>query len=202
MHAARFVIGANPSGCRSGALAIPQDRQNRVKRCGALARQLDYLHAMIWLLVAVSSYAQKSYGRTTMRAKFLAITALLTSGVVATAFLVQSLSSSSAQTQARQLPEYTASGDLVLPKNFHEWIYVGSPLTPNALNGGEAGFPEYHTSTSSRAHTRYSRRRMNSPKGRSCSRSCNSRCRARTPMVRARSLRGGAISPGVSTAPT
>ena len=79
-----------------------------------------------------------------MRAKLLAMTALLASGVIATAFLVQSLSSSSAQTQARQLPEYTASGDLVLSKNFHEWIYVGSPLTPNALNGGEAGFPEYH----------------------------------------------------------
>jgi hypothetical protein len=23
-------------------------------------------------------------------------------------------------------------------------VYVGSPLTPNALNGGKAGFPEYH----------------------------------------------------------
>ena len=81
-----------------------------------------------------------------MRAKLLAMTALVASGVIATAFLVQSLSSSSAQTQTRPryLPEYTASGDLVLPKNFHEWIYVGSPLTPNALNGGEAGFPEYH----------------------------------------------------------
>jgi cytochrome P460 len=38
----------------------------------------------------------------------------------------------------------TASGDLILPKNWHEWIYMGSPLTPNALNGGMAGFPEYH----------------------------------------------------------
>jgi len=37
----RFVIGPNPSGGRSGAFAIPQDRQNRVKRCGALAHQLD-----------------------------------------------------------------------------------------------------------------------------------------------------------------
>jgi hypothetical protein len=94
-----------------------------------------------------------------MRAKFLAITALLASGVIATAFLVQSLSSSSAQTQPRPryLPEYTASGDLVLPKNFNEWVYVGSPLTPIALNGGKkcpepasdssgpcTGFPEYH----------------------------------------------------------
>jgi len=144
LRVARIVIGENPSGSRSGAIAIPQDRQNRIKRCGVRARQLDYLHVMIWLLVAVSSYAQKSYGRATMRTKFLAMTAVVTSGVIATAFLVQSLSSSSAQTQARQLPEYTASGDLVLPKNFHEWIYVGSPLTPNALNGGEAGFPEYH----------------------------------------------------------
>jgi hypothetical protein len=84
--------------------------------------------------------------RTAMRPKLLAMTALVASGVIATAFLVQSLSSSSAQTQTRPryLPEYTASGDLVLPKNFQEWVYVGSPLTPNALNGGQAGFPEYH----------------------------------------------------------
>src|SRR6516164_2373132 len=41
-------------------------------------------------------------------------------------------------------PEYTSSDEFILPKNFHEWVYVGSPLTPNALNGGQAGFPEYH----------------------------------------------------------
>src|SRR5215831_10793291 len=69
LRVARIVIGENPSGSRSGAIAIPQDRQNRIKRCGVRARQLDYLHVMIWLLVAVSSYAQKSYGRATMRTK-------------------------------------------------------------------------------------------------------------------------------------
>ena len=53
-------------------------------------------------------------------------------------------SSSAGKAVARYLPEYTASGDLVLPKNFHEWVYVGSPLTPNALNGGKANFPEFH----------------------------------------------------------
>jgi hypothetical protein len=54
------------------------------------------------------------------------MTALVASGVIAAAFFVQSLSSISAQTQTgpRYLPEYTASGDLVLPKNFHEWVYV------------------------------------------------------------------------------
>jgi Cytochrome P460 len=44
----------------------------------------------------------------------------------------------------RYLPEYTSDGALVLPKNFHEWVYVGSPLTPNILNNGKANFPEFH----------------------------------------------------------
>jgi hypothetical protein len=48
--------------------------------------------------------------------------------------------------QSRYLPEHTDSGDMKLPPNsiWREWVYVGSPLTPNALNGGHAGFPEYH----------------------------------------------------------
>jgi hypothetical protein len=50
----------------------------------------------------------------------------------------------SAPARKRYLPEYTASGDLILPKNFNEWVFVGSPLTPNALNGGKANFPEFH----------------------------------------------------------
>ena len=48
--------------------------------------------------------------------------------------------------RTRYLPEYTASGDLILPKNniWREWVFVGEPLTPNALNDGKANFPEYH----------------------------------------------------------
>ena len=79
-----------------------------------------------------------------MRMTFLTATAFIATGVIVAAVLAQSLSSSSAQNRPRYLPEYTASGDLILPKDFHEWVYVGSPLTPNALNGGQAGFPEYH----------------------------------------------------------
>ena len=41
-------------------------------------------------------------------------------------------------------PQWTADGDLILPENFRQWIFLGSPLTPNALNNGQAGFPEYH----------------------------------------------------------
>jgi hypothetical protein len=32
----------------------------------------------------------------------------------------------------------------LLPKNFNEWVFLGTPLTPNALNDGKANFPEYH----------------------------------------------------------
>src|SRR5260370_13469042 len=48
--------------------------------------------------------------------------------------------------RSRYLPQYTTSGELILPKNsmWREWVFVGSPLTPNALNDGHANFPEYH----------------------------------------------------------
>jgi len=30
------------------------------------------------------------------------------------------------------------------PVDWRRWVYVGTPLTPNALNKGKAGFPEFH----------------------------------------------------------
>ncbi len=41
-------------------------------------------------------------------------------------------------------PKWNAKGELVLPSNYHTWVFLGSPLTPHALNDGKAGFPEYH----------------------------------------------------------
>ena len=77
-----------------------------------------------------------------MRVKIQAVAAIVaSSAIVATALFLESLTTSNAQTRARYLPEYTASGDLILPKDFHEWVYVGSPLTPNALNGGTGRLP-------------------------------------------------------------
>jgi len=40
---------------------------------------------------------------------------------------------------------FTAGGQLIRPAGWREWIFVGSPLTPNSLNGGEASFPEFHS---------------------------------------------------------
>ena len=39
---------------------------------------------------------------------------------------------------------FDADGKLELPTGFRKWVFVGAPLTPNALNNGKANFPEYH----------------------------------------------------------
>lgn len=35
-------------------------------------------------------------------------------------------------------------GELERPTGYREWIYVGTPVTPNDLNDGAAAFPEHH----------------------------------------------------------
>jgi len=35
-------------------------------------------------------------------------------------------------------------GELIRPTGFREWIYVGTPVTPNDMNDGKAAFPEHH----------------------------------------------------------
>jgi hypothetical protein len=39
---------------------------------------------------------------------------------------------------------FEPDGKVRLPTGFRSWVFVGAPLTPNGLNQGEAGFPEYH----------------------------------------------------------
>ncbi len=70
-------------------------------------------------------------------------TAAAVAGVVSAVALGYAQLPATAQ-DANWAPKWTAEGQLVLPEGYHEWVYLGSPLTPNALNGGEAGFPEYH----------------------------------------------------------
>ena len=42
------------------------------------------------------------------------------------------------------LVEFTPDGKLKKPEGYRKWVYVGTPLTPNELNGGEAPFPDFH----------------------------------------------------------
>lgn len=35
-------------------------------------------------------------------------------------------------------------GQLERPTGYREWVYVGTPVTPDELNNGKAAFPEFH----------------------------------------------------------
>jgi hypothetical protein len=43
------------------------------------------------------------------------------------------------------MAKFNASGELIRPEGWREWIYVGTPVTPNSLNPPEAPFPEFHS---------------------------------------------------------
>jgi hypothetical protein len=40
---------------------------------------------------------------------------------------------------------FAKDGQLIRPAGWREWVFVGSPVTPNSLNGGAAPFPEFHS---------------------------------------------------------
>lgn len=64
--------------------------------------------------------------------------------VVASLFLLNTRPIA-AQTQESSAV-FEPDGKLKLPDpaTFRRWVFVGAPLTPNGLNNGKAGFPEYH----------------------------------------------------------
>lgn len=75
------------------------------------------------------------------------ITAVLTAFAIMAIAVVISQSSVNAQpAEQHYVAQYTSSGEMILPANniWRKWIFVGAPLTPNALNSGKANFPEYH----------------------------------------------------------
>jgi hypothetical protein len=70
----------------------------------------------------------------------------LTSGILATLFLIAlffALSPSVAEPAPQADIEFRGN-QLVRPEGYREWIYVGTPLTPNDLNPPEAAFPDFH----------------------------------------------------------
>jgi len=92
--------------------------------------------------VAGQAGAQGGVGMRTSLIVVLGVIGL--SAIAAGMVFAQQQHTSTALVKQRYLPEYTKEGDLVLPKNWRTWVYVGSPLTPDALNNGKANFPEYH----------------------------------------------------------
>ena len=45
---------------------------------------------------------------------------------------------------AQGAAKYTDKGELMMPRNYRQWVFVGAPVTPNDMNNGKAAFPEFH----------------------------------------------------------
>jgi hypothetical protein len=77
-----------------------------------------------------------------MRTILLAV--ILAVGVVAASSLPRNTINVETDTQ-QSTAVFDSDGKLKLPNfSFRRWVLVGTPLTPNGLNNGQAGFPEYH----------------------------------------------------------
>jgi hypothetical protein len=46
--------------------------------------------------------------------------------------------------EAKSWVEFTADGKAQQPVGYRKWVFIGTPLTPNDMNDGEASFPEFH----------------------------------------------------------
>jgi hypothetical protein len=70
---------------------------------------------------------------------------ILVSGVIAASSLLRN-SDRVVAAAPQSTAVFDSDGRLELPNPavFRRWVFVGAPLTPNGLNNGKAGFPEYH----------------------------------------------------------
>jgi hypothetical protein len=65
--------------------------------------------------------------------------------MLVTAFLLASATQVNAEESDEYMATFTEDGQLIRPAGWREWVFVGSPVTPNSLNGGAAPFPEFHS---------------------------------------------------------
>lgn len=70
-------------------------------------------------------------------------TLLLAGGLLTMVFLVSPFTAS-VKADDGLIVRLDVQGNLIRPEGWREWIYIGTPLTPNALNPPEAPFPEFH----------------------------------------------------------
>lgn len=71
-------------------------------------------------------------------------TAVLVVAAVAASFAIWPQGGSALAQAQTSSAVFLPDGKLKLPTGFRNWVFVGGPLTPNGLNGGKAGFPEFH----------------------------------------------------------
>lgn len=55
------------------------------------------------------------------------------------------ISASAEHHESEPLLQFNDAGELLRIDDWREWVHIGSPVTPNGLNGGKAALPEVHT---------------------------------------------------------
>ncbi len=65
-------------------------------------------------------------------------------GITAALILGAPIDTASAQMSKGGPAKINDQNETSIPEGFREWVFLGAPLTPNGLNGGQAGFPEFH----------------------------------------------------------
>jgi hypothetical protein len=76
----------------------------------------------------------------------VAVAAVISLGLAASAVYMLVTKEVVAAKPEQSSAVFGPDGKLQLPDPhvFRRWVFVGAPLTPNALNNGHANFPEYH----------------------------------------------------------
>lgn len=82
-------------------------------------------------------HRNRQYTRFAVAGGLILATGLAMPGVLANPSL--------AQTAPMDRAHFNSKGDLIRPEGWREWIYIGTPLTPNSLNPPQAAFPEFHS---------------------------------------------------------
>jgi hypothetical protein len=127
--------------------------------------------------------------------------AFIALGITVIAVFVQSPTNSNAQSKTCYPPKCTDTGDLILPEDWHDWMFVGSPLTPNALNNGKANFLEFHNVYIEPCSYELYKKTNSFPEGTVFLRNYSSHYQNKIRTVRESSLRAEVISPVHITAP-
>ncbi len=81
--------------------------------------------------------------------KILISLMFLSAGMFLAAVAVPTSSSLTAMDDGRNAlnpydARYTEEGDLIRPNGWRKWVFVGTPLTPDDMNDGNAAFKEFH----------------------------------------------------------
>src|SRR5258705_11985752 len=110
-------------------------------RTGSTSKVIQFLLPSEQRDATEADFQKRFKGDGAMRKVLLVV--ILVSGVIAASSLL-TYSRWVAAGASESPAVFHADGKLQLPVGYRHWVFIGAPLTPNGLNNGKAGFPEYH----------------------------------------------------------